>query len=60
MLELKIIVLELILNKQLETILKEHGVVVIARNGSNPQKFVFESDLMFENQVGSSVLFPPS
>lgn len=31
---------------QLEAILSNHGIVVISRHGSNPEKFIFESDLL--------------
>ncbi|XP_055300259.1 nicotinamide/nicotinic acid mononucleotide adenylyltransferase 3-like [Sitodiplosis mosellana] len=41
---------------ELETILREHGVVVIARNGSNPQKFVFNSDLMYEYKNNITII----
>lgn len=31
---------------QLETILGQHGIVVITRSGSNPEQFIFNSDLL--------------
>lgn len=34
------------LSFQLETILGQHGIVVITRNGSNPEQFIFNSDLL--------------
>lgn len=31
---------------QLDTILGQHGIVVITRSGSNPEQFIFNSDLL--------------
>lgn len=31
---------------QIEAILSEHGIVVISRSGNNPERFIFESDLL--------------
>lgn len=31
---------------QIEAILSEHGVVVISRSGNNPERFIFQSDLL--------------
>lgn len=36
---------------QLEAILSEHGLVVITRSGTNPEKFIFESDLLTKYRV---------
>lgn len=32
--------------QQLESILGQHGLVVITRSGSNPEQFIFDSDLL--------------
>lgn len=32
--------------QQLEAILGQHGLVVITRSGSNPEQFIFDSDLL--------------
>lgn len=32
--------------RQLEAILGQHGIVVISRSGSNPERFIFDSDLL--------------
>lgn len=36
---------------QIEAILGQHGIVVISRSGSNPEKFIFESDLLNRYKV---------
>lgn len=35
---------------QLEAILGQHGLVVITRNGSNPERFIFNSDLLSKHR----------
>lgn len=36
---------------QVEAILGQHGIVVISRSGSNPEKFIFDSDLLNKYKV---------
>lgn len=36
---------------QIEEILENHGLVVISRYGSNPEKFIFESDILTQYKV---------
>ena len=36
---------------QIRIILRNFGLVVITREGSNPHKFIYESDLLSENSV---------
>ena len=38
---------------QIETIVGRHGLVCITRAGSNPQQFVYESDVLSKYQVSS-------
>ena len=38
---------------QIETIVGRHGLVCITRAGSNPQQFVYESDVLSKYQVRS-------
>lgn len=38
---------------QIEAILGQHGIVVISRSGSNPEKFIFESDLLNRYKVNT-------
>lgn len=40
---------------QIEAILGQHGIVVISRSGSNPEKFIFESDLL--NRYKVNIIF---
>lgn len=35
---------------QIETIIGQHGIVVITRQGSDPHKFVYESDILTKYQ----------
>jgi len=35
-----------VISLQLEAILGQHGLVVITRSGSNPEQFIFDSDLL--------------
>ncbi|XP_039959342.1 nicotinamide/nicotinic acid mononucleotide adenylyltransferase 3-like isoform X3 [Bactrocera tryoni] len=37
-------------DKDIEDIVGNHGLVVISRNGSNPEKFIFESDMLTKYQ----------
>ncbi|XP_039964354.1 nicotinamide/nicotinic acid mononucleotide adenylyltransferase 1-like [Bactrocera tryoni] len=37
-------------DKDIEDIVGNHGLVVISRNGSNPEKFIFESDMLKKYQ----------
>lgn len=36
---------------QLETILGDYGIVVITRSGSNPEKFIYDSDMLTKHRV---------
>ena len=36
---------------QIDTIVGEYGLVVISRSGSNPEKFIYESDQLSRLQV---------
>jgi nicotinamide mononucleotide adenylyltransferase len=40
----------------LESILGQHGLVVISRNGSNPEKFIFESDLLTKHKKNITIV----
>ena len=35
---------------QIEEIVSHYGIVVITRGGSNPQQFIYESDVLTRNQ----------
>nr|CAD7201395.1 unnamed protein product [Timema douglasi] len=37
-------------DEDIETIVGQHGLVVITRNGSNPYKFIYESDILTKYQ----------
>lgn len=41
---------------QLDTILGNHGIVVITRSGSNPEKFIYDSDMLTKHRVSSFVM----
>ncbi|CAG2067921.1 unnamed protein product, partial [Timema podura] len=34
----------------IETIVGQHGLVVVTRNGTNPYKFIYESDILTKYQ----------
>lgn len=36
---------------QIDSIVKDYGLVVISRSGSNPEKFIYESDQLSQLQV---------
>jgi len=36
---------------QMEEIVQKHGMVVISRSGSNPEKFIYESDVLTKHKV---------
>lgn len=36
---------------QIEEIVRRYGLVCITRNGSDPRKFIYESDVLTRNQV---------
>ncbi|KAL1137947.1 hypothetical protein AAG570_009642, partial [Ranatra chinensis] len=40
-------------DNDIETIVRDHGLVVITRPGSNPYKFIYESDILtkYQNQI---------
>ena len=38
---------------QIESIVKDYGLVAISRSGSNPEKFIYESDQLSQLQVTS-------
>ena len=42
---------------QIEYIVGSHGLVVITRSGSDPQKFIYESDILTKYQVNHLILF---
>lgn len=37
---------------QMETIVGKYGLVVITRAGTDPYKFIYESDQLYKHQVG--------
>lgn len=39
---------------QIEALVGKYGIVVITREGSNPYKFIYESDVLTRHQVGTS------
>ena len=40
---------------QMEEIVNRHGLVVISRAGSNPEQFIYETDMLYKNQVSALV-----
>jgi nicotinamide mononucleotide adenylyltransferase len=42
--------------KQLEAILGQHGLVVISRNGSDPERFIFESDMLSRHRRNITIV----
>lgn len=36
---------------QIDSIVGEHGLVVITREGSNPNKFIYDSDILSKHMV---------
>ncbi|KAJ6629955.1 Nicotinamide/nicotinic acid mononucleotide adenylyltransferase 1, partial [Pseudolycoriella hygida] len=42
--------------EDIEAILGQHGLVVISRSGSNPEKFIFESDLLTKYKSNITVV----
>jgi nicotinamide mononucleotide adenylyltransferase len=37
---------EIFISPQIEAIVGQHGIVVVSRSGSNPEQFIFNSDLL--------------
>ena len=38
---------------QIEEILRDFGIVCVSRVGSNPEQFVYNSDVLYKHQVSS-------
>ena len=36
---------------QIEEILRDYGVVCVSRVGSNPEQFIYNSDILYKHQV---------
>ncbi|XP_033099330.1 nicotinamide/nicotinic acid mononucleotide adenylyltransferase 3-like isoform X2 [Anneissia japonica] len=43
-------------DQDVEDIVSKHGIVVITREGSNPQKFVYESDVLYRNSKNIQIV----
>lgn len=41
---------------QIDAIVGEHGLVVITREGSNPNKFIYDSDILSKHMVNILII----
>jgi len=43
-------------HRQLEAILGQHGLVVVTRNGTNPEQFIFDSDMLSRHRRNITIV----